>query len=451
MPLPPRVVAGVLAAATALALTACSSGTGTPSPVKPVAAGEFSPGVAEALRRTSTITVWSWTPQIADIAKAFMAKYPQVTVNVVNAGTGNDEYTKLQNVIAAGSGAPDLAQVEYFALPQFALKKSLVDLSGNGVAGFADRFSKSVWGSVSIGGGIYGIPQDSGPMAMYYRADLFDKYGIAVPKTWDEYVAAARKLKAADPNLYITSDGGDAGFTTSMIWQAGGHPYTVEGTKVGITFAEPGTRKWLGVWNQLTADKLVDTHTPGWSDPWFKNLNAGAYATMLSGAWWPGILESSVQSGAGKWRAAPMPQYTVGATATAENGGSSFALPKGGSNPLVALGFAEWMNTNADGIAIWTRGGAFPSTTAQLTDPAFVNAEIPYFGGQKVNQVLAEASRDVVPGWNYLPFQVYANSVFGDTVGKSYAANADLAPGLAAWQQQCAAYGTKQGFTVTAG
>ncbi len=49
-------------------------------------------------------------------------------VNLVNAGTGNDQYTALQNAIAAGKGVPDVAQIEYYALPQFALAKSLADI-----------------------------------------------------------------------------------------------------------------------------------------------------------------------------------------------------------------------------------------------------------------------------------------------------------------------------------
>ena len=456
------LAAGALVGSALLALTACSSsgtgsnskgggGGGGSSSAAALDSNGYTKGVADALAKGGSFTVWTWIPQINDLVKAFEAKYPKVKVKVVNAGSSADEYTKLQNVISAGSGIPDLAQVEYFALPQFALKKSLVDLSSFGVGAYQAKYIKSVWSSVAMNGGIYGVPQDSGPMAFFYRADLFQKYGLTVPKTWDQFVADAKKFKAADPSGYFTSDGGDPGFTTSMIWQAGGHPYTVDGTKIKINFKDPGTAKWVSTWNQLIEGKLVDTKTPGWSDGWFKNLNDGTYPAMISGAWWPGILESSVKDTVGKWRVAPMPQYTAGGTATAANGGSSFALPKGGSNQKLALGFAEWMNTSAEGIGIWTKGGAFPSTTAQLSDPSWLNQPISYFGGQKANQVLAQAANDVVPGWNYLPFQVYANSIFGDTVGKSYAANSDLAPGLAAWQQKSAAYGKQQGFSVSTG
>ncbi len=73
------------------------------------------------------------------------------------------------------------------------------------------------------GDGIYGLPMDSGPMALFYNTTVFEKYGVSVPPTtWDEYLTAARALHAADPDVYITNDTGDAGFTTSMIWQAGG-------------------------------------------------------------------------------------------------------------------------------------------------------------------------------------------------------------------------------------
>ena len=42
-------------------------------------------------------------------------------------------------------------------------------------------------------------------MGMLYRQDIFDKHGIAVPTTWDEFADAARKLHAADPNVYLTN------------------------------------------------------------------------------------------------------------------------------------------------------------------------------------------------------------------------------------------------------
>ncbi|MBN1172217.1 MAG: extracellular solute-binding protein, partial [Micromonosporaceae bacterium] len=244
-------------------------------------------------------------------------------------------------------------------------------------------------------------------------ARIGGQHGIAVPTTWDEYLAAAQKLHAADPKAYITSDTGDAGFTTSMIWQAGGKPYTVDGTTVGVDFGDAGTNRYTALWQKLIDGTLLSP-VPGWSDAWYKGLGDGTIATLVTGAWMPANLESSVKATAGKWRVAPMPQWEAGGTATSENGGSSLAMPAAGGNKKLAWAFMKYATVDA-GAQTRTDQGAFPATTAQLNSAAFRDRELPYFGGQKVNQVLADAATQVIPGWSYLPFQVYANSIFGDT------------------------------------
>ena len=432
---------GVLALG--LALSACSSAGGS-------AETGNADDIAKALDTETTITVWAWAPAVEQIAKDFEKEHPKITVKVVNAGTGNDQYVKLQNAIKAGSGAPDVAQIEYYALPQFALSDSLVDLKGFGFDSFADKYTDSTWNSVSLNDGVYALPQDSGPMALFYNKAVFDQYGIAVPTTWDEYVAAAKQLHAADPTKYITNDTGDAGFTTSMIWQAGGQPYKTEkSTDVSINLQDEGSKKFADTWSQLVEGGLVSPIT-SWSDEWYKGLGDGSIATLTIGAWMPGNLESGVAQASGDWRVAPMPTWEKGQAASAENGGGGDAILKQSKNKLAAAGFLQYMN-EGDGTQTSIAKGGFPSTVADLNNDSFLNYESPYFGGQKINQVLVQSSKDVVKGWQYLPFQVYSNSIFNDTVGKSYADKSDLNAGLEAWQKATADYGNEQGFTVKTG
>ena len=54
----------------------------------------------------------------------------------------------------------------------------------------------------------------------------------------------------------------------------------------------------------------------------------------------------------------------------------------------------------------------------------------------------------MLPGWQYLPYQVYANSVFNDSVGSAYTAKSGLQAGLEKWQDDLVTYGNDQGFTV---
>jgi multiple sugar transport system substrate-binding protein len=441
---PLRIAA--LATAALLALAACGSGDDEGSGSGNGGTTVSDADVQAALEKGGNLTVWAWEPTLKEVVTKFQAKYPNVKVNLVNAGTGNDQYTALQNAIAAGKGLPDVAQIEYYALPQFALAKSVDDLKAYGAESLNGTFTPGPWASVNTAGGIYGVPMDSGPMALFYNKEVFDRYGIQVPTTWAEYLEAARKLHKANPKAYITSDMGDAGFTTSLIWQAGGKPFKVDGTNVTIDFSDAGSKEFVATWQQLISEKLL-APINGWSDQWYQGLGDGTIATLATGAWMPANFVTGVPGASGKWRVAPMPQWQAGGKASAENGGSSLAMPVKGGNKELAYGFVKYANAG-EGVQIRLDGGAFPATAAELKSEKFLGTEFPYFGGQKANEIFAQSAQDVVPGWSYLPFQVYANSIFNDTVGKAYVSSTTLQDGLNSWQQASAKYGTGQGFSV---
>jgi len=429
-----RLLAGVaFAGVTAVALAGCSgSGAGDPD---------------DAAAEGGKLTVWAWDPTVEDIAAAYEEANDGVEIEVVNAGTGNDQYTALQNAITAGSGGPDLAQVEYYAVPQFAISESLADLTEFGADESADLFAPGPWGSVTYGGnGVWGLPLDSGPMALFYNKAVFDEHGIEAPTTWDEYLEAARTLHEADPDLYITNDTGDAGFATSLIWQAGGQPFASDGTDVTIDLADDGSAQFADYWQQLLDDDLV-APISSWSDEWFQGLNDGSIASLTIGAWMPGNLVSGAPEASGDWRVAPMPQWEEGGTATAENGGSAMSVMEASENKALAYDFLEFASSG-DGVQLRIDGGGFPSTVADLQSDEFLNKEFEYFGGQKANEVLSESSANVVEGWQYLPYQVYANSVFNDSVGAAYNGSGTVADGLSSWQSTLVDYGNDQGFTV---
>ncbi|KXC06612.1 sugar ABC transporter substrate-binding protein [Microbacterium hominis] len=438
-----RVVAiGATALLIGSGLAACAGGNSSSS----TDAGSAS-SIDEALKAGGELTYWTWTPSAKDQVAAFEKAYPNVKVNLVNTGGANDNNTKLQNAISAGSGIPDVVQIEYQSLPQFQLSGSLLDLTAYGFGDLEKDYTASTWGAVSQNGGIWGLPQDSGPMALFYNKEVFDQFGISVPKTWDEFVAAGEKLHAADPTKYITNDQGtDAGFGTSMIWQAGGRPFKTDGENVTIDLGDAGAKKWTAVWDKLLQNGSLG-NIPGWSDEWFQALGDGTIASLPIGAWMPGVLEANVPGGKGKWAVAPMPTYD-GTPVTAENGGSSEVVMKGSKNQALAAGFLKWLNNSQDSIDVFLQSGGFPATTADLESSAFLNTTSDYFGGQKINEVLVDAAKSVGTGWQYLPWQSYANSIYADTVGKAYLNKTSIADGLTAWQDKNVSYGTDQGFSV---
>ncbi|PRY68402.1 carbohydrate ABC transporter substrate-binding protein (CUT1 family) [Glaciihabitans tibetensis] len=440
-----RALAGS-AAAVALALTlgACSSSDNGGN-----GGGETETDVAAALEQGGDLLVWGWDATLPPMIEAFEEAYPNVNVELANVGTGTDAYTALQNAIQAGSGIPDVVHMEYSAVPQFALTEDLADLTPFGAADLEDSYTPGTWGSVAIDDGVYGLPLDSGPMAMFYNATVFEENGIAVPETWEQYVEAARTLHTADPSKYMVGDAGDAGFVQSMIWQADGRPFQSEGTDVTVDLGDDGSNKFAEMWQPMLDEDLV-APVVTWSDEWYKALGDGTINTLLIGAWMPVNLESGVPEAAGNWRAAPMPQYTAGDDTNAENGGSALVVTEASAQQALAYGFTEFSNSG-DGVGVRLEAGTFPATVADIESPEFTGKEFPYFGGQKVNEVLAAAATSVSSGWQYLPFQAYAVSIFNDNLGKSYTSDQPLTEGLASWQDAIVSYGNNQGFTVNGG
>ncbi|PBC65879.1 sugar ABC transporter substrate-binding protein [Streptomyces sp. Tue6028] len=441
---PRRLLRGLaLVSALALGATACGGSDDGDAAQKAVSAKD----IDAALEKGGNLTVWAWEPTLKQVVADFEKEHPAVHVKLVNAGTGNDQYKALQNAISAKKGVPDVAQIEYYALGQYALTKGLDDLNPYGADKLADKYSPGPLNAVKAGTDkIYALPMDSGPMALFYNKKVFDKYKIKVPTTWDEYLTAARDLHKADPKAYIANDTGDAGETTSLLWQAGSRPYKVDGTTVKIDFSDAGAKKYTEVWQKLIDEKLLAPIT-GWSDDWYKGLGDGTIATLATGAWMPANFASGVKAASGDWRAAPLPAWTAGDKASAENGGSSLALPALGKNKELAYAFVEYANAGK-GVQTRLAAGAFPATTADLQSSAFQNTEFPYFGGQKANKVFADSAANVAADWSYLPYQVYANSIFNDSVGKAYVSGTKLTAGLQSWQDASVKYGNEQGFTV---
>ena len=404
------------------------------------------------------LTVWSWDSTLPRTVKGFEAKNPNIKVKVTNAGTNKDEYNALSNAIEAGSGAPDIAQIEYYALPEYVIRGHLENLSDLGASDFKDFYTPGTWSSVNINDGVYALPMDSGPMAWFYNKGVFDKAGVdpTQVRTWDDFYEAAKKIRAVDS--YITSDSGDAGFFDSMTWLAGATPFEIskDGGTVTINLTgDKNVKTFTDFWQKMIDEDLIDTKTVGWTDDWNKGLDDGSIASLLTGAWMPYNLLSGAPNGDGKWRIAQMPTAD-GSETNSENGGSSLAVLASTKKADAAYQFIEYAN-HGDGVATRVAGGAFPADKASMESDSFKNTttvknadgeDVDYFGGQKYNEVLAQAAENVSSDYQFLPYEVKARTIFGDYLGKSYTGDQKLTDGIAAWQKALQDYGKDQGFTV---
>ena len=274
-----------------------------------------------------------------------------------------------------------------------------------------------------------------------------------------------------------------------MIWLAGGRPYNTshDGKEVSITLdTDTGTQEFTRFWQQMIDEDLMNTRLDTWSDDWKQALGSGTVASLFAGAWMPSLLLADVPGTAGLWRVAQMPT-AHGNLTNAENGGSALGVLSSSRRPEASWRFIEYVCHETAGIMTRVDGGAFPADNATLNSANFLNKttvrdargiEVPYFGGQKFNTVLAQAASHVSTGYQYLPFEVYARSDFRATVGAAYTWVNDehtyydavrreregliqrkdmpqtpgpqvtLHEGIERWQSDLKEYGANQGFTM---
>lgn len=323
-----------------------------------------------------TLEVWSWVPGLEQTVKEFEKLYPNVKVKVTNLGGGPQTYTKLQTAIKAGSGAPDVAQIEYGFVPAFVDTGGLADLSKYGVNDAKNLFVPWTWGQVSPDGkAVFAVPQDTGPFAMVYRKDIFDQYKLKVPTTWDEYAKTAEALHKASGgkvkmgNFYSTF----APWFIALAWADGGQFFKREGDAWVQTLDNPSSKKVLNYWNGLIKKGYVGT-LPAFTADYWNAASAGQVATNFEAAWGPGGYASSMQGkSGGHWRVAPLPQWKAGGKVASGNwGGSSMAVTTQSKNPQAAMTFALWLNASKSAVETnFKGGGLFPAAKAGLKLPAW--------------------------------------------------------------------------------
>ena len=162
--------AAAVVAVTAGVLTGCSSSGGSDGPV--------------------TLDYWAWAPGSAEEVKNFNASHPDIQVKLTDAGGGDPSSAKLLTASRAGN-APDVASIENTVAAPPGRRRTCPSTSPSYVADVKDKFSRGSWAQTTFSGKTFGVPQDIGPMALLYRQDVFDKYGVAAPTTWDDYEQAA--------------------------------------------------------------------------------------------------------------------------------------------------------------------------------------------------------------------------------------------------------------------
>lgn len=245
-----------------------------------------------------------WSPETVALLEAAAASYkeanPDVTVTVQAVPFG-DLLTTIRSQ-GGGAGGPTIASIYDLWLPELA-RDNLVEPAPDAVASeVGTAWPAGIAAAASVGGEVYGIPNEINVYALNYNKALFAEAGIAAPPaTWDE-------LKAAAAAITATAEGRQ-GFGMINSWAAGVvHPFAsllvsnggdlavdgkpaLDSQAAGETFAL--YEELIGSGSTVAAMGTADANTTG---PFLDNFVSGNTGMIIMANWW----ESALRAGMGE-------------------------------------------------------------------------------------------------------------------------------------------------------
>ena len=456
-----RMTMAVAGAAAISLLAACSSGGSSSSAAggttsSPASAASASPSVSvvaggSCSSGATKILFWAWVPGMGRAVTEFNKTHPNICVTQEDVGAGDPQYVAITNALKAGSGAPDVAEIEFDELPSFEVTHQVVNLVPYGANNYKSKFTPWAWDEVSQGNAVYAIPGDAGPMAFYYNTKLLAQYHITPPTTWAEFAADAAKLHKANPSAYMTNFSAiDLQWVMSLMAQDNAWPFAYSGgSNVTINWTGPKQMAFASYWQNLLSAHEVNATTDV-SATSFADLDKGIDASWLSSAWGPSYFAPDAKTSLGDWRAAPLPQWTAGANAAANWGGSTYPVFTQSKHPKEAAEFSEWLNaTDASwNITKTAPSSLFPTYLPLLNDPSYKSITVPLSGSSTPGtQFTAAASQ--IQGVPWPPFMTEALTQSATVFAGVMNGKQTLQTAFKNFQNVLVTYAKAQGFTVS--
>ncbi len=237
-----------------------------------------------------------WKP----ILEKFMKENPGITVE--HLVTPWDTWTEKYTAAFAGGNPPDVSYMtEWY--PTFAEANQLADLSTYVSADTTKSIGKGNWDYATYKGKLIGIPFLAVDSIVFYNKDIFAKEGLSIPKTWDEFLAVAKKLtKDTNGDGKIDQWGTAFGLKPEInIHQfmpfviAAGQSYLTPDEKQ-LGFANPdGIKAIKYITDFIVKEKVAPTIDMETDQNWASNLFYSGKIAMVIGQ---NIFESDVKTNA---------------------------------------------------------------------------------------------------------------------------------------------------------
>ena len=328
------------------------------------------------------ISVFNWNEaSYASILPAFNKLYPNVKVNLVTVGYA-DAYPRITASLAGNVPLADVIMIESERVESYGTRfpNAFTDLSALGDK-YERKFDRSKWTQSVVKGKLISMPTDAGPVGMWYRSDLFQKAGVdaASVQTWSDFLAAGRKVVAANPGVKMAGIDatGSETLLRILVQEQGGFYIDADGK---ITVNSARMQRALGIVKSAW-DAGILLNVQG-TDGLIGSIKANRVAAVNLPVWMIGIFKGYVPEQQGKWGVVQIPAFSVGGSHSAYVGGSTLAIPTNSPNKGAAWAFVEWYTTYGS-RAVLEKRGTWPSFLPSLQAPV-LNAPDPFFATPNV-------------------------------------------------------------------
>lgn len=379
----------------------------------------------------TTVTVASF-PDFDRAVKAAIPLYkkihPDVEIKLVSLAYG-DHHNAMTTALATGANLPDVMAIDFGFIGKFAESGGLEDLlkAPYNAGPYRAKISRfSIPQATSSSGALAAMPADIGPGTLFYRKDMLDQAGVTeadLTKSWESYIEAGKKIKAATGAYLIPSavDIKDIVIRSGLkdgdgIYFNKQHKVLVDSPRFQRAFELAKAVRTAG----------LDGNINAWSNEWTEAYKRNKFATQAFGAWFAGHLKNWLDpEAAGKWRVAQLP-----GGAYASWGGSFYAIPKKAANKAAAWEFIKFMTLNKDmQIEAFRKLDAFPALIEAQNDP-FLDEPVEYLGGQKARRLWKDAA-DKIAAITVDKYDVVAKEIVDSELDNVLIKNKDIKQALA--------------------
>ena len=415
-----RIAAVSVAAALTLSMAACSS------PKKNAETPAESGG--QITLTISTFNEFGYD----NLFDEYMAQHPNIKIEHRKAAKADEARQNLNTHLSAGSGLSDVVAAEGSWLPELMqYPDKFVDLSSPDVKGRWMEWKEAQ--AKDSNGHLLAYGTDSGPTAVCYRRDLFEKAGLPSDREevakllngdWDNYFEVGRKFKQATGVPWYDSS---ISIYEGMLSQVANAFENSDGTPIPLK----DNAKIKEAYDKIVSSLDISARYSAWSEDWTAAFQKDGFGTILCPSWMLGVVEGNA-AGVTGWDVANV--FPGGGS---NSGGSFLMVPTQSKHPEEAKAFADWLTAPEQQIKAFKTKGNFPSQVKALDDASLKDYSSPFFNNAPVGSILIDRAKAVQVRVYAGPNYASIRGVVGDALTR-VETNVDDAD--ASWKKALEAY-----------